>query len=1515
MFPDVGTPPLSVSSDLDRPEPGEPTPPPYSSSPGDISVPEGPSTTQRPSPSSPMPPSLSNPMYPSLSNPMYPSPSNPMYPSPSYPMYPSPSNPMYPSLSNPISPFLCPSPPNPTSPSLCHFPSKSESLNPFHTNPTPPHPSLLNPVPEPCPRPLPLRAPRPLPLRAPQPAPRRGPVGGPMIDYCDVYDCGPRPTVQMTSPGPCAVQAPAIVVGDPRAFAPVAVTWSTTEGPTRVMIEGPSSGHQPVPRPQPAPRTKVYMTPGEEADSRQHVESEGEEEELSPLPREDKRWKWKRGGGSHQSSRSRPYDGYVGRREMSLPDLRCDPEPPRRVDPDSWDPTHAKALFSLDDISEDLIDLTDRPNTTGAPGPQRGQTQRLPRTRGAGGTRPDQGARPKAQVPPGRSIRYGVEGGRPLSSEEEDLLRRACEAVREEEELEEGGAFHMPLLESATRVGGRYQPWSHRDMSALVDQLPPGAWIRKLETTTSQDRLALGDIRALVTRCAGTVTTATLDRGTRTTHRPDRDPFDPHRNQWWLLLKEQFPTRGAQGGISGIRYKPGGEGGAAYLKRLEDTWEDVNGSHPHGVSNTLFRSEVERTLPTAVQKKLQDTVGLTSLDHPTWEAHVLHHLERYEEDQAQEDEDVGASLRLQLVKLQLKEQQEKEKARKNKDSKMAHHMAMEPVPQGEGGQPVTPMTPASPPLPPGPPPAPTYFEANDIYWIKQLDEGTTTILTDYAAWKPWIDAQGSFYPPPDQPHTTLAVHRQPDELYQDEWNQHMEETRIQIAHQDIYIGPEGVAALALLGEELKQWYDVQGSVPHLTLGVATDHYASSLGPMVKEAIQSEWVPTKNPLIHRQRRGKMFRISTLKRTTTGVGQHMMAFLGLCNYSRQYVQDCTEKTAELRGLITTQGARNLKAKLEWTGPAEEAFEHLKTSLHEAAALQAPDYEQPFHLDVTHRGPYVSGVLWQKQKGARRVLHYHSGTLEASEQGLPPCAKHLLATAQTLKKIAGITLNYPTVVHTSHGVKEVVESSAFALTTAKKTIHVEEILLSPNCRGHGRTDDGITKGNNAADQAAKDAGGYKPPTLQLMNQADESPRGGIEDLAQMQRHASPEEENRWLHTMCRRDEKGIYRHPDGRPAITTRALTLMIHSEHSRGHQSPRVTIDPIESHYFHPHILEMAKELIQNCVPCQLHNPQRGIPRPPGKFPVPQLPFQEICIDYTDMGRDLRVGGYRYLLVIVCRFSGWVEAYPTKKEDAESVVRILTTKIVPRWGYPKVIASDNGTHFANALVAKVEEGLGIAHRYGSVYHPQSQGLVERANQTLKQTMSKLLEADSRRTASTMAKDGVVTAIAQYKQMSWLSALPLALMAVRAAPQARTGLSPFEIITGRPMPGPYTPVEPLSDQLDDQLFRYCVALTQATRDLHFQVTTTPERKEVSPAVQPGEWVWVKAAKRSFPEPRWKGPYQIRLATPYSAALDTPHGRKWHHLTRLRKADTPGTDSLQDICQRLQETTGTEPGAPEQE
>ena len=81
-------------------------------------------------------------------------------------------------------------------------------------------------------------------------------------------------------------------------------------------------------------------------------------------------------------------------------------------------------------------------------------------------------------------------------------------------------------------------------------------------------------------------------------------------------------------------------------------------------------------------------------------------------------------------------------------------------------------------------------------------------------------------------------------------------------------------------------------------------------------------------------------------------------------------------------------------------------------------------------------------------------------------------------------------------------------------------------------------------------------------------------------------------------------------------------------------------------------------------------------------MPQLPFQEIYIDYTDMGQENRVEGKQFMLVAVDRFCRWVEAIPTKREDGDTVIKWLVQELIPRWGYPRLICSDNGSHFANA-----------------------------------------------------------------------------------------------------------------------------------------------------------------------------------------------------------------------------------------
>lgn len=122
-----------------------------------------------------------------------------------------------------------------------------------------------------------------------------------------------------------------------------------------------------------------------------------------------------------------------------------------------------------------------------------------------------------------------------------------------------------------------------------------------------------------------------------------------------------------------------------------------------------------------------------------------------------------------------------------------------------------------------------------------------------------------------------------------------------------------------------------------------------------------------------------------------------------------------------------------------------------------------------------------------------------------------------------------------------------------------------------------------------------------------------------------------------------------------------------------------------------------------------------------------------------------------------WSQWMEAFSVGKADAMSVVKILVNHIIPRWGIPAKLSSDNATHFRNEVLDKLVNRLDTDIRKHCAYHPQSAGTLERANGTLKDKLKKIMEATG---------------------LKWVKALLLALMQIRAQ-KGPTGLSPFEII----------------------------------------------------------------------------------------------------------------------------------------
>ncbi|GJT75962.1 reverse transcriptase domain-containing protein [Tanacetum coccineum] len=97
------------------------------------------------------------------------------------------------------------------------------------------------------------------------------------------------------------------------------------------------------------------------------------------------------------------------------------------------------------------------------------------------------------------------------------------------------------------------------------------------------------------------------------------------------------------------------------------------------------------------------------------------------------------------------------------------------------------------------------------------------------------------------------------------------------------------------------------------------------------------------------------------------------------------------------------------------------------------------------------------------------------------------------------------------------------------------------------------------------------------------------------------------------------------------------------------------------------------------------------------------------------------GNKYILVAVDYLSKWVEAKALPTNDARVVCKILKS-LFARFGTPRAIISDRGTHFCNDQFAKVMLKYRVTHRLSTAYHPQTSGQVEVSNRGLKRILER-------------------------------------------------------------------------------------------------------------------------------------------------------------------------------------------------
>jgi hypothetical protein len=140
-------------------------------------------------------------------------------------------------------------------------------------------------------------------------------------------------------------------------------------------------------------------------------------------------------------------------------------------------------------------------------------------------------------------------------------------------------------------------------------------------------------------------------------------------------------------------------------------------------------------------------------------------------------------------------------------------------------------------------------------------------------------------------------------------------------------------------------------------------------------------------------------------------------------------------------------------------------------------------------------------------------------------------------------------------------------------------------------------------------------------------------------------------------------------------------------------------------------EDMKDFIQRCGACQRHeniNSRDDISLTNNL----QIELFDVWrIDYV--GPFSKLKNCEYILVVVDYISKWVEAMPCRATDAKNSKKIFEETIFPRFGVPRMVISDGGTHFTNKNFHNYLSKHGIHHNVATPYHPQTCGQAETSN----------------------------------------------------------------------------------------------------------------------------------------------------------------------------------------------------------
>jgi hypothetical protein len=452
--------------------------------------------------------------------------------------------------------------------------------------------------------------------------------------------------------------------------------------------------------------------------------------------------------------------------------------------------------------------------------------------------------------------------------------------------------------------------------------------------------------------------------------------------------------------------------------------------------------------------------------------------------------------------------------------------------------------------------------------------------------------------------------------------------------------------------------------------------------------------------------------------------------------------------------------------------EAFQTLKQALISAPIMQTPDWNEPFEIMCDASDYAVGAVLGQRKDKKLHVIYYASRTLDEAQMNYATTEKELLAVVFALDKFRSYLVGAKIIVYTDHAaIKYLLTKKDAKPRLLRWILLLQEFDLEiKDKKGtENVVADHLSRLENLEPErtSINDDFSYDKLIANLEeNRADKQVEttlavcvtpwyadfvnylaAGVVPL-----DLSYQQKKRFFHDikhyywddplLFKRGSDGIFRRCI--PKEEVESIIQHCHSAPYGGHSSTSKTCSKIlQVGLYWPNIWKDVHAAVKKCDRCQRTGNISRRDEMPQKGILEVEIFEVWGIDF--MGPFPPSFGNMYILVAVDYVSKWIEAITSPTNNTRVVIKLFKNIIFPRFGVPRIVVSDGGSHFISKILEKLLFKYGVKHRVATPYHPQTSGQVEVSNREIKQILEK--------TVATSRKD-------------WSSKLPEALWAYRTA-----------------------------------------------------------------------------------------------------------------------------------------------------